>query len=139
MGIKLVDDKDLSDSEIEKYQHVEGIESQDNPELSETSGQHNFSGFVLLWSLNLDQNKIDLEIKGRQTGKSYGKELLDKSNNVAHFSFRSGTSESMTFFYIQVSADFDRKELKFDGYERTRGRGRMLPRREYESVVLITW
>jgi hypothetical protein len=139
MGIKLVDDKDLTDSEIEKYQYVEGSESQNNPELSETSGQHNFSGFVLLWSLNLDQNKIDLEIKGRRTGQSYGKESLDKNKNVAHFSFRSGSSMSMTFFHIEVSADFDRKELKFDGYERTRAGGRMLPRREYESVVLTTW
>jgi hypothetical protein len=139
VGIKSVDDKGLSDSEIEKYQYVKDNEIQNNLEVPETSGQYNFRGFVLLWKLNLDENKIDLEIKGRTTGTSYGTGLLDKNNNVAQFSFRSGTSMSMTFFNITVSADFNIKELNFDGSERTRHEGHWLPRVEYEKVVVTTW
>lgn len=139
MGIKSVDEKGLSDSEIESYQYVEDIEIQNNLEVSEASGQYNFRGFVLLWKLNLHENKVDLEIKGRTSGQSYGKGLLGKSNNVVRFSFRAGSSSSMTFFGITVSADFNRKELSFDGSERTRHEGRWLPRVEYESVVVTTW
>ena len=86
MGIKSVDEKGLSDSEIENYQYVKDIETQNYLEVSEASGQYNFRGFILLWKLDLHENKVDLEIKGRTTGQSYGKGLLDKSNNVIRFS-----------------------------------------------------
>ena len=53
MGIKSIDEVGLSDSEIENYQFVEKNESQNSVELSEPSGQYNFSGFILSWQLNL--------------------------------------------------------------------------------------
>jgi hypothetical protein len=138
MRIKSADEKGLSDSEIENYQYVKDIETQNNLGVSETSGQYNFSSFVLLWRLDLHDNKIDLEIKGRRTGRSYAKGLLDKNNNNVRFSFSNGTWESMSFFAIDVSADFSRNELIFDGSERTRNMGRW-SRLEYERVVVTTW
>ena len=108
------------------------------------TGYEKFSRYSLYWSIEPRINLIHLELRENSNGTNQEVAYLYSTNKLEFFSKISKSPAGGNFLNLQISADFEKKELKMDGEEAVwRHQGvrntNYIVNQEFENKTITTW